>query len=294
MQQTRVFPRGESDGPKTSEWPQFSGLPRQADLGGYRVDRSHSVNRHVTIGAIGSDIGGGISGATTPLISQSPDLSRRPSPPSVSSFSDAPSLSTHVTTSAISSARSVPVTPLNTLPNPAFRGELSMPAKSATGVLNSQNIHTERGISAAQQQDYQRGFASDGSGYSRPYDNPTFGSVRTDETLPSVSVIHDSSFEAPLFTLAAQHPSDTLYSSSGALDYQRQGANPYVSSYGTRLSGADVSGAFYATIPRAHGGPALGGGRLGGMDKMNGLGGPKHKRVDNERECERKLSTQWS
>lgn len=189
LQQTRVFPRGESDGPKTSEWPQFSGLPRQADLGGYRVDRSRSLNRQVTIGAIGSDIGGGISGATTPVISQSPDLSRRPSPPSVSSFSDAPTLNNHVTNSAISNARSVPATPLNTLSNSALRGELSMPAKPTSGssAPNPSGIRTERNVGATQPQDYQRGFGGDATGYSRPYDNATLGTIRTDDMLPSVS-----------------------------------------------------------------------------------------------------------
>jgi hypothetical protein len=57
------------------------------------------------------------------------------------------------------------------------------------------------------------------------------------------------------------------------------------------LSGAAVTGAFYAAIPRAYGGLALGGGRLSGTDKVNGLGGPKHKRADNERECACRLST---
>lgn len=46
-----------------------------------------------------------------------------------------------------------------------------------------------------------------------------------------------------------------------------------------------MSNGFYNTVPRGYGGLVLGGGRLNGLDKMNGLGGPKHKRGDNEREC---------
>lgn len=188
LQQTRVFPRGKLDGPKTSEWPQFSGLPRQADPGGYHVDRSRRLNRQVTIGAIRSDIGGGISGATTPLMSRSPDISRRPSPPSVSSFSDAPGFKPHVASSAISSARSVPATPLNTLSNSALRGELSMSSAKSTTAPVPPNVHAERNINATQQQDYQRGFGTEGTGHPRPHDNVTYASARTDSALPSVSV----------------------------------------------------------------------------------------------------------
>lgn len=178
-----MFPRGESDGPKTSEWPQFSGLPRQGDLGGYRLDRSRSLNRHVTMGAIGSDVGNTLSGSTTPLVSQSPDLSRRPSPPSGSTFSDAPSLNTHITSTA-SSARSVPATPLTAMSNSGLRAELGMPS-AKTGVPISPGIHSER--TNGSQQDYSRGFAGEHvNGYARPYDSLTFGSIRADEATPAV------------------------------------------------------------------------------------------------------------
>lgn len=184
LQQTRVFTRVDSDGPKTSEWPQYSGLPRQSDLGGYRVDRSRSLNRHVTMGAIGTDMGNTMSGNTTPLISQSPDLSRRPSPPSASSFSDVPSLNTHITSTA-SSARSVPATPLTALSNSALRSELGMGSAKA-GVPISPVIHTERNVSGSQQ-DYQRGFAGEPvNGYGRPYDNMPFGAVRGEESMSAV------------------------------------------------------------------------------------------------------------
>lgn len=186
LQQTRVFPRGESDGPKTSEWPQFSGLPRQGDLGGYRLDRSRSLNRHVTMGAIGSDVGNTLSGSTTPLVSQSPDLSRRPSPPSGSAFSDVPSLNTHITSTA-SSARSVPATPLTTMSNSGLRTELGvLSTKPVAGIPISPGVHSER--TNGSQQDYSRGFAGEHvNGYARPYDSLTFGSIRVDEAAPTVS-----------------------------------------------------------------------------------------------------------
>jgi hypothetical protein len=170
LQQTRPFPRGSEldNGPKTSEWPQFSGLPRTAadlGLGGHRLstDRSRGPTRNVTISAIGSDIGG-----------SSPDNNRRASPPSGSTtFSDIPSLSTNLgtttTTTTSSSVRSVPPTPLSTLSNPnVLRSDLGigMPSMKSNGDAHQ----------------YDSGY---GGGRS-PYETLTFGSIRGDDSIPSL------------------------------------------------------------------------------------------------------------
>lgn len=92
--------RGLENGAKSSEWPQFAGVSRMGD------------RRHVTNPAIGSSLGkmgGSASASVTPFLAQqSPNSSRRSSPPGLPE-----SLST---ASGVSAARSVPATPHGTIP----------------------------------------------------------------------------------------------------------------------------------------------------------------------------------
>ena len=74
---------------------------------------------------------------------------------------------------------------------------------------------------------------------------------------------------------------------SNGLDINRYGG--YGGGYaGGRISAGsngDINGMYNGGGGRY--GIGLGGGRLGGPDsKINGLGGPKHKRSDIDRECE--------
>ena len=87
-------------------------------------------------------------------------------------------------------------------------------------------IRAERNVSATRQQNYQRGFGGDTTGHSRPYDNVTLGSIRADDSVSDEKLPFCS---ATIYTTTAQHPGDASYSSNGALDYQRQSANPYAS-----------------------------------------------------------------
>lgn len=140
LQQSRPFSSRITDsvGLTSSEWPQFSGPPRPTDLGGLRLNtRSSSHNL-----AIGTDTPSTLS-VPTPIATQSPDASRKSSPPT---FSDVSSLTGHTT---ISSVRSVPATPLTNLSNSALRVERGLPSTKTPGGPVSPSQPVDRGISGS-------------------------------------------------------------------------------------------------------------------------------------------------
>ncbi|KAF8338184.1 uncharacterized protein EI90DRAFT_2559123 [Cantharellus anzutake] len=136
LQQSRPFSSRITDsvGLTSSEWPQFSGPPRPAEFSGLRLNtRSSSHNL-----AIGTDSPSTLS-VPTPIVTQSPDVSRKSSPPT---FSDASSLTGHTT---LSSARSVPATPLTNLSNPTLRTDLGIVSTKTPGGPVSPSQPVERG-----------------------------------------------------------------------------------------------------------------------------------------------------
>ena len=131
------------DNQKSSEWPQFTGSGRIGD-GVVRSDRRNVTNPTMGMPTGLSDVSavkvnGTVSGSTTPLLQQvSQGLaqglsSRRGSP-----------LSLGDTLSSITSARSVPATPLPGMPNSA--GQLA----KAPGTPLSGDPHNINGILSAQ------------------------------------------------------------------------------------------------------------------------------------------------
>ena len=273
---------------KSSEWPQFNVSGRVPE-GLNRPDRRNVTNPSMTLSPGLGDfssgkVNGTVSGTTTPLLQQvSQGLaqglsSRRGSP-----------LSLGDTLSSITSARSVPATPLPGMPNSA--GQLS----KAPGTPLSGDPHNINGILSAQMS---RQLSEDNElnpSLSRmpsgQYDGSplSFNSIQSgiDEVcadLPSAA------FQILMLTQhhhPQQYGGDGVYGLPGGIEGGRY------NSYGFEAAGrgAGAVGATGSTALYHHNGAKYGfnvNGRPngGGADgKMNGLHGPKHKRGDIDREC---------
>ncbi|RDB28480.1 Pumilio domain-containing protein C6G9.14 [Hypsizygus marmoreus] len=260
---------------KSSEWPQFTGAPRGPDSLNSRSDRRTVTNPNLTLSAPSEDHPasklGGVSASATPLIQQLSQGSNHSHVHTPVSRHGSP----HSLLDSISSARSVPVTPLN--------GLSGTPAHLKTpGTPHTPETHTLSARLSTQLGDAMTGAGDLQASLSRlsqsPYEN---GSL----TFTSIQ---------PNGLDEAQYSLESVYGINGGLDTNRYnsygydgraGANPSVPSNGTSGSTAlyHHNGSRYGLgIP----------GRVNGLDnKMNGLHGPKHKRGDMDREFNRFAGT---
>ncbi|KAH9850656.1 ARM repeat-containing protein [Lenzites betulinus] len=262
------FSNGYASKQKSSEWPQFNGNGRLPDGLG-RSDRRNVTNPTMTLspalGDLSSKQNGTVSGTTTPLMQQvSPGLaqglgSRRGSP-----------LSLGDTFSSITSARSVPATPLPGMPGSA--GQL---AKAPGTPLSGGDPHNINGILSAQMS-RQLGDDSDL--------NPSISRMPSGQFDSS-----PLSFNSIQSGMDDQYGSESMYGLSGGMD------NGY-NSYGFEANGrGSAAGGTGSTALYHHNGAKYGfsmNGRPNAVDgKMNGLHGPKHKRGDVDREFNRFAGT---
>ncbi|CDO70932.1 hypothetical protein BN946_scf184829.g40 [Trametes cinnabarina] len=244
---------------KPSEWPQFNANPRLPE-GINRADRRNVTNPTMTLSPALGDLSGKhngtVSGTTTPLLQQvSSGLgqglsSRRGSP-----------LSLGDTLSSITSARSVPATPLPGMPG---SGSLANKAPGTPlGTPLSGDPHNINGILNAQ---ISRQLSGEG------------------DINPSLSRMSSGQFDgSPLGYsriqggLDEQYGSEGVYGLSGGID----GGN--FNSYGFEANGRGAAAG--STALYHHNGAKYGFGMNGQPNgsvngKMNGLHGPKHKRGD--------------
>ncbi|EJF58468.1 ARM repeat-containing protein [Dichomitus squalens] len=255
---------------KSSEWPQFSGSGRVPEGLG-RTDRRTVTNPAMSLSPGLGDISGvkangTMSGTTTPLLQQvSQGLaqglsSRRGSP-----------LSLGDTLSSITSARSVPATPLPGMPNSA--GHLA----KAPGTPLSGDPHNINGILSAQMS---RQLSEDS------------------ELNPSLSRMPSGQYDgSPLSFNSIQSGIDE-YGGDGAYGLPGGIEGGRYNSYGFEAAGRGAGGvgATGSTALYHHNGAKYGfnmNGRPNGAadGKMNGLHGPKHKRGDIDREFNRFAGT---
>ncbi|TFK88529.1 ARM repeat-containing protein [Polyporus arcularius HHB13444] len=251
---------------KPSEWPQFNGSGRIPDNLS-RGDRRNVTNPTMTLSPsvndyAGPKMNGTVSGSTTPLLQQvSQGLSQ-----GLSSRRGSP-LSLGDTLSSITSARSVPATPLPGMPGSA--GSLA----KAPGTPLSGDPHNINGILSAQ---LSRQLSEDS------------------ELNPSLSRMPSGQFDgSPLSFNSIQNGIDDQYGGDGVYGLSENGSyNTYGFEAGSRGAGGGSTG---STALYHHNGAKYGfnmNGRPNGADgKMNGLHGPKHKRGDIDREFNRFAGT---
>ncbi|RPD58447.1 ARM repeat-containing protein [Lentinus tigrinus ALCF2SS1-6] len=254
---------------KPSEWPQFNGSGRMPETLS-RSDRRNVTNPTMTLSPSLNDLAGPkgngtVSGSTTPLLQQvSQGLaqglsSRRGSP-----------LSLGDTLSSITSARSVPATPLPGMPGSA--GSLA----KAPGTPLSGDPHNINGILSAQ---LSRQLSEDS------------------ELNPSLSRMPSGQFDgSPLSFNSIQNGIDEQYGGDGVYGLSGGMDNGRFNSYGFEAAGRGAGvGATGSTALYHHNGAKYGfnmNSRPNGADgKMNGLHGPKHKRGDIDREFNRFAGT---
>ncbi|KAI0757429.1 ARM repeat-containing protein [Daedaleopsis nitida] len=255
---------------KPSEWPQFNGSGRLPD-GLARSDRRNVTNPTMGLSPNLGDLSssrtnGNVSGTTTPLLQQvSQGLaqglsSRRGSP-----------LSLGDTLSSITSARSVPATPLPGMPGSAG------PLAKAPGTPLSGDPHNINGILSAQ---ISRQLSEDS------------------DLNPSLSRMPSGQFDnSPLSFNSIQGGIDE-YGGEGVYGLPGSMEGEHFNSYGFEAGsrGAAV-GSTGSTALYHHNGAKYGfnmnvrpnGAAADG--KMNGLHGPKHKRGDIDREFNRFAGT---
>ncbi|KAH9947956.1 ARM repeat-containing protein [Amylocystis lapponica] len=254
---------------KSSEWPQFNGSTRGPDGFGTRAERRTVTNPAMTLGAgLGDHSAGGkgsVSGTATPLLQQvSQGLTQGLSSRRGSPLSLAEGLS-------ITTARSVPATPLPGMPNSA-----SHLAKAPGTPLSGDS--TLNGMLSAQG-----------------------ARLSDDELNPSLSRMSSGQYDgSPLTFNSIQGDMDELqpygvesmYGLNGGLDSARY--NSYGFEQNGRMGGVN-SGTGSTALYHHHGsryGLAINGRPASGADsKMNGLHGPKHKRGDVDREFNRFAGT---
>ncbi|KAI0825240.1 ARM repeat-containing protein [Trametes gibbosa] len=274
------YSNGYANRHKSSEWPQFNGNARLPDSLG-RADRRNVTNPTMTLspalGDLSSKQNGTVSGTTTPLLQQvSPGLvqglgSRRGSP-----------LSLGDTLSSITSARSVPATPLPGMPGSA--GHL---AKAPGTPLSGGDPHNINGILSAQMS-RQLGDDSDL--------NPSLSRMPSGQfdssplSFNSIQSGMDEASSLPLHDLNGWYGGEGVYGLSGGMD------NGSYNTYGFETNGRGVAvGGTGSTALYHHNGAKYGfsmNGRPNAVDgKMNGLHGPKHKRGDVDREFNRFAGT---
>ncbi|KAI0735686.1 ARM repeat-containing protein [Earliella scabrosa] len=251
---------------KPSEWPQFNGrVPDSLS----RTDRRNVTNPTVglspNLGDLSSKTNGSVSGTTTPLLQQvSQGLaqglgSRRGSP-----------LSLGDTLSSITSARSVPATPLPGMPGSAG------PLAKAPGTPLSGDPHNINGILSAQ---ISRQLSEDS------------------ELNPSLSRMPSGQFDGNLNFNSIQSGIDEQYGGDGVYGLPGTIEGGRFNSYGFEAAGRGAAvGSTGSTALYHHNGAKYGfnmnGRPNGGADgKMNGLHGPKHKRGDIDREFNRFAGT---
>lgn len=267
---------------KSSEWPQFNGNARLPD-GMNRADRRNVTNPTMTLSPALGDLqgkpNGTMSGTTTPLLQQvSSGLaqglsSRRGSP-----------LSLGDTFSSITSARSVPATPLPGMPGSA--GQLQ---KAPGTPLSGGDPHNINGILSAQMS-RQMGDDSDmNPSLSRmpsgQFDNSPLSFNSIQSGMDDVSTF--ATFQKSCANeVMQQYSGDNVYGLSGGMDNDR------FNSYGFEQNGrGSAVGGTGSTALYHHNGAKYGfsvNGRPSPVavdSKMNGLHGPKHKRGDIDREC---------
>ncbi|KAI0719110.1 ARM repeat-containing protein [Cerioporus squamosus] len=254
---------------KPSEWPQFNGSGRMPDTLS-RSDRRNVTNPTMTLSPSVNDFAGPkangtVSGTTTPLLQQvSQGLSQ-----GLSSRRGSP-LSLGDTLSSITSARSVPATPLPGMPGSA--GSLA----KAPGTPLSGDPHNINGILSAQ---LSRQLSEDS------------------ELNPSLSRMPSGQFDSsPLSFNSIQNGIDEQYGGDGVYGLSGGIDNSSYNSYGFEAGGRGAGvGSTGSTALYHHNGAKYGfnmNGRPNGADgKMNGLHGPKHKRGDIDREFNRFAGT---
>ncbi|KAI0762565.1 ARM repeat-containing protein [Fomes fomentarius] len=255
---------------KPSEWPQFNGSGRVPDSLN-RIDRRNVTNPSMSLSPnlgdlTGSKTNGSVSGTTTPLLQQVSQgltqglASRRGSP-----------LSLGDTLSSITSARSVPATPLPGMPGSA--GSLA----KAPGTPLSGDPHNINGILNAQ---ISRQLSEDSEL------NPSLSRMSSGQFGDNSPL----SFNSIQSGIDEQYGADGVYGMSGGLE--GGGYNSY--GFETAGRGAGVGGTG-STALYHHNGAKYGfnmNGRPSAADgKMNGLHGPKHKRGDIDREFNRFAGT---
>ena len=247
---------------KTSEWPQFTnGNTRGDTAASRRVVTNPTIALTAGLGDLsGNKISGTLSGRATPLIQQIPQglsqglSSRRGSPLGM------------VDTLSITTARSVPTTPLpGAGPNGSYLGKVPttpLSAESAGATLNG--LLAPQGNSPVELH----------PSLSRmPSGQFESGSVAFNTVQPGV----DEALQV------VQGPYDPVYGINGGLDSAHFNDFGFENGRGPQINGTAGSTALYH-----HNGSKYGlsmNGRQNGDSKMNGLHGPKHKRGDIDGEC---------
>ncbi|EJD55254.1 ARM repeat-containing protein [Auricularia subglabra TFB-10046 SS5] len=270
----------ENNAGKSSEWPQFPGRTPE----GYpaRPEKHRTATTPVGLGTLNtaSKMIGALSASATPNMAQiSPDVSRRSSPPGLS---DGLSITT---------ARSVPATPLTGLPNgrPDVSNLIKTPGTPLAHGTGASDLASQYGATG---QISDRNFSANDLtatlsrlGNSSPYDAAGYGSMQhspgdqehygVDSLYNGLNSGYDSgrfgangaAYGANNFDQGARAPAGAGVAGSTALYHH----------HGTRY------GLSHGTINNR---------MVGGADsKMNGLHGPKHKRSDLDREFNRFAGT---
>lgn len=246
---------------KTSEWPQFNGNNRRPETVISRSERRNVTNPsmalHSALGDLspGNQVSGSISGTTTPLIAQMPSgpyqglSSRRGSPLGITDEL------------SISTARSVPATPLPGAPGstPLMKAPgtpLSAEVQNASSLLTA---HGGRGMNESPVAELRGSISRLSSGQYDPAMN--FNNMQS--SMDDSSQFGDSSY--------------------GGLEGNGYSEYEFETGHLPNGSGGTGSTALYH-----HNGSRYGlgvNGRQPAADgKMNGLHGPKHKRGDVDRE----------
>ncbi|OCH92683.1 ARM repeat-containing protein [Obba rivulosa] len=260
---------------KPSEWPQFNGNARIPEGLSARSERRNVTNPPMRLSpALGSDLapGGGIagtvSGSNTPLLSQMPPSisgglsSRRGSPLS------------HTDGLSITTARSVPATPLPNVPGSGG------PLAKAPGTPLSADLQNINGILNAQAAAMSRQLSEDSDL------NPSLSRMSSTQFESNNGMGYSTMDDA----LQQQYGADAVYALNGNMDNGRY--NPYFDVNG-RVSATNSSTGSTA-LYHHHGsryGLGMNGRQNGADSKMNGLHGPKHKRGDIDREFNRFAGT---
>ncbi|KAL4069308.1 ARM repeat-containing protein [Scleroderma citrinum] len=237
---------------KPSEWPQFSGNPRIPESLTSRTDRRTVTTPTVTLTSSPLDLtlAGAVSGTSTPPIGQHSQITLASASQAPSSRRGSPS----VTIEGLTSARSVPATPLS-IANGGSSHMLQAPGTPLTP--DSQSLSGRLSAQGSQH----------------------LGNETKTEIQPSLSRLPSTQFDNSTSLSFDQYGVDSVYGLNNQLESTRY--NSYGFDSATR-SGHGVNGASGSTALYHHNGSryGLGLGRGGPDGKINGLHGTKHKRGD--------------
>ncbi|KAF8887767.1 armadillo-type protein [Infundibulicybe gibba] len=274
--------RGMESREKSSEWPQFNGIPRGPEGLASRPDRRNVTNPNLTLSAplddLASKIGATVSASSTPLVHQHPQIvsnrgqtpaSRRGSPPNLLDSLNA-------------TTRSVPATPLG-IPT-ATAHLLKTPGTPHTpdtqgvnGRLANQVAH-QLSESAVNAGDLQASL----SRLPSQYENSSL----------TFSTIQNPGLDEQTYGM------DQMYNLNSGMDNARFNTYGFEPSNGRTANGTPSSNPTSgSTALYHHNGSRYGLGLPGRTNpgnadsKMNGLHGPKHKRGDIDREFNRFAGT---